>query len=496
MNKKIIFLTLIAFLISGTMVFLGFTPEQSKTPHEVYRVYLAGKSIGLIDSKSELENYIDKEQAHLKEIYKVSKVYTPRDLDIVKEITYNLKTSSTEDIYNQIKDISPFTINGYKILIRGIEEINENGEKIKTADQSIYVLDKNIFTSAIYKTTQAFINKDQLKAYENNTQKPIVDTGKRIENIYIKNDSTIVEENIPVDAKIYTTVEELSKYLLFGTVENQSTYQVKQGDTIHDVAFNNKISPEEFLIANTSFKTDEDLLFPGQNVVLGILKPQLQVVEENHIVERVTVKYETRYENDANKSIGYEEVKQEGADGIRLVTQKNQVINGEIRKVVNLTAVDEKAPVDKIVVRGTMSNSGGNVNYEVPVSIAGWVWPTKAPYTITSRFAWRWGKLHEGIDIAGPGEGSPIKAANNGVVVNSGYSGTNGNYINIKHSNGYYTEYAHMSSRYKKAGDVVYAGDIIGTMGHTGYAFGTHLHFGLWKGVPHRSTPKNPLSLF
>ena len=53
-----------------------------------------------------------------------------------------------------------------------------------------------------------------------------------------------------------------------------------------------------------------------------------------------------------------------------------------------------------------------------------------------------------------------------------------------------------MAVRYKKAGDIVYAGDIIGTMGHTGFAQGTHLHFGLWNGYPFRGTPVNPLTLF
>ena len=89
---------------------------------------------------------------------------------------------------------------------------------------------------------------------------------------------------------------------------------------------------------------------------------------------------------------------------------------------------------------------------------------------------------HDGIDIAGAGYGSPIKAANNGLVVQSGYTNTNGNYIIIAHKNGYYTIYAHMSARYKQVGDVVMAGDKIGGMGETGFATGVHLHFAIWEG--------------
>ena len=107
MSKKIIFLTVLAALISGSIVFLGFTPKENTTPREVYRVYLAGESIGLIESKDELEKYIDQEQSHLKEEYKVDKVYAPKDLDIVSEYTYDTKISSAEEIYNKIKDLSP-----------------------------------------------------------------------------------------------------------------------------------------------------------------------------------------------------------------------------------------------------------------------------------------------------------------------------------------------------------------------------------------------------
>ena len=134
MSKKIIFLTVLAALISGSIVFLGFTPKENTTPREVYRVYLAGESIGLIESKDELEKYIDQEQSHLKEEYKVDKVYAPKDLDIVSEYTYDTKISSAEEIYNKIKDLSPFTISGYRFTIGGVEETTEEGETIHTED--------------------------------------------------------------------------------------------------------------------------------------------------------------------------------------------------------------------------------------------------------------------------------------------------------------------------------------------------------------------------
>ena len=92
--------------------------------------------------------------------------------------------------------------------------------------------------------------------------------------------------------------------------------------------------------------------------------------------------------------------------------------------------------------------------------------------------------------------GSPIRAANNGVVVISSYTRGNGNYIIIKHANGYFTEYAHLAARYVEKGQIVYGGDTIGTMGRTGNASGVHLHFGLWTGAPYTGQHHNPLTLY
>ena len=117
MNKKLIILLIILL----PFVF-GFS-SYSNTAHKVYRVYLKGKSIGIIESKKELNEYIDREQKAIKRKYKVDKVYAPTDLKVVEEITYDNKLSSTKDIYEKIKDISPFTIKGYKVRIYGITKV-------------------------------------------------------------------------------------------------------------------------------------------------------------------------------------------------------------------------------------------------------------------------------------------------------------------------------------------------------------------------------------
>ena len=496
MDKKNILIVITVFLLSCILLVIGSNPNtlsakilglESKieSPRQLYNVYLAGKSIGIIESKEALENYIDEKQQELKNKYHVDKVYAPNDLDIVKEITYDNKISTVEEIYKKIENIkgaSSFTIDGYKIYIKGIEKKNEGGTTTTTDDVTLYVLDKDIFTNSVTKTVTAFIDKDTYEAYLNDTQKKIEgnDTGTIIENLYIQNTITIKKDRIPAGDKIYETEEELSKFLLFGTTDEQETYIVKAGDTIEEISNNNKLSTEEFLIANTNFKTAQDLLYPGQEVKLGLISPKFDLVEVEHVVSQKPIKMETIYKDDDTQYVGYEQVEQDGKDGLALVTEKIQLVNGEIQDTVQANSVVLSPSINKIVVRGTKRYSSSSLgpNVDVPVGIGSWVWPTNSPYTISSYFSWRWGKHHDAVDITGSGYGSPIKAANNGIIVQSGYTLTNGNYIVIAHQNGYYTLYAHMAARYKQVGDIVMAGDQIGTMGNTGFAYGVHLHFG------------------
>ena len=515
MDKKNILIVIIVFLLSCLLLVIGSNPNtlsakilglESKieSPRQLYNVYLAGKSIGIIESKEALENYIDEKQQELKNKYHVDKVYAPNDLDIVKEITYDNKISTVEEIYKKIENIkgaSSFTIDGYKIYIKGIEKKNEDGTTTTTDDVTLYVLDKDIFTNSVTKTITAFIDKDTYEAYLNDTQNKIEgnDTGTIIENLYIQNTITIKKDRIPAGDKIYETEEELSKFLLFGTTDEQETYIVKAGDTIEEISNNNKLSTEEFLIANTNFKTAQDLLYPGQEVKLGLISPKFDLVEVEHVVSQKPIKMETIYKDDDTQYVGYEKVEQDGKDGLALVTDKIQLVNGEIQDTVQANSVVLSPSINKIVVRGTKRYSSSSLgpNVDVPVGIGSWVWPTNSPYTISSYFSWRWGKHHDAVDITGSGYGSPIKAANNGIIVQSGYTSTNGNYIVIAHQNGYYTLYAHMAARYKQVGDIVMAGDQIGTMGNTGFAYGVHLHFGLYKGYPFRGgVAINPLNLY
>ena len=109
-----------------------------------------------------------------------------------------------------------------------------------------------------------------------------------------------------------------------------------------------------------------------------------------------------------------------------------------------------------------------------PPSSAGLVWPVSGP--ITSGFGPRWGRMHEGIDIAG-GSGTPIAAAAGGTVIVAGWSGGYGNLVVIDHGNGISTAYGHNSSLAVSVGQTVGQGAVIAGMGTTGHSTGVHCHF-------------------
>ena len=101
-------------------------------------------------------------------------------------------------------------------------------------------------------------------------------------------------------------------------------------------------------------------------------------------------------------------------------------------------------------------------------------WPVNG--TLTSSFGARWGRMHEGLDIAGP-SGTPIGAAAPGTVIVAAFSGGYGNLVVVDHGGGLSTAYAHMSSIAVGVGQSVGQGATVGGMGTTGNSTGVHLHF-------------------
>ena len=150
----------------------------------------------------------------------------------------------------------------------------------------------------------------------------------------------------------------------------------------------------------------------------------------------------------------------------------------------------------EVVVKTNTQNKQTTNNTPTYVSVntrTGYAFPTVSGYYISQGYR---GTSHDGIDIAGCPYNSNIFAVNDGQVVTVSRKWDNGLYIVIRHDNGYYTMYAHLANAYVSVGQRVSKGQVIGGMGRSGLATGTHLHFSLWNAYPYRGSSLNPFSLY
>jgi murein DD-endopeptidase MepM/ murein hydrolase activator NlpD len=114
--------------------------------------------------------------------------------------------------------------------------------------------------------------------------------------------------------------------------------------------------------------------------------------------------------------------------------------------------------------------------YRIAVDKLPFAMPVKSHFRFSSPFGWRWGKMHEGVDMAAP-TGTPIYAPADGVVIAAEWERGYGNLIKIRHEFGITTRYGHLSKIRVKRGQKVSQGERIADMGSTGHSTGPHLHY-------------------
>lgn len=179
-----------------------------------------------------------------------------------------------------------------------------------------------------------------------------------------------------------------------------------------------------------------------------------------------TKDYETIEQNDDSLISGSKKTVQEGEVGEYAVSAIIEYTNGVQTSKSIISEALLKEPINEIINVGTKEvPNAGNGNFIMPAS-----------EKLTSPYGGRWGRMHNGIDIGAP-IGTPIQAADSGVVIFSAYQGSYGNLIKIDHKNGFVTYYAHCSELLVSAGETVTQGQLIARVGNTGNSTGPHCHF-------------------
>ena len=499
--QKVLTLIISGMVLSIIFIVCSFDAKlKINEASRIYNVYLKGKLLGSIENKNDLFELIDTKQEKIKEKYGVAKVYPPNELNIIDSYSYNTTLNDLNTIYNKIEEIDDFTIKGYEVSIK-----NDS----KKTDLKFYVLDKEVFKSAVKQFVLAFIDEDKYNAYVTGTQEELSDIGVVYQSMFIEEKISFKEKYISINEKIYTDSNELAQVLLFGKDSKMNTYKVVEGDTIASISDSNELNVQEFLIANPNYKSETSLLQVGANVNITLINPILTFSYSVYEISEVELAYEKEEVRDNDKPSGYSEITQRGITGIVKLTQHYDVVNGEPS---NNTTIDSqeviREKVNQVTTKGRQSFSYGFTTY---VDTGGsWGWPTESPYVITSYFAPRWGRYHNGIDISGTGDGSKIYAASSGTVVevysscasfvfNNACGGGYGNHVIIDHGNNLYTLYGHLTNNVRAyVGMNVSKGTVIGYMGNSGRSYGTHLHFGASRGYPGRGGSNffDPRSLY
>ena len=268
--------------------------------------------------------------------------------------------------------------------------------------------------------------------------------------------------------------------LLCTSGEKDTVHKIVAGDTLHSIAKKYDVTEDQLLADNKNINSKK--LDVGSSIVVKQQAPVLTY----EVVEKVTydkvVKHEVEEQKSGDIYEGVKETKQAGSDGLSEITARVTMQNGKKVKEENLVTTVKTEPVKEVVLVGTK---------ERPPTVGSgkYAWPLKGGYHQSSGFGSRWGRAHQGIDLA-CSVGTSVYAADGGTVTRAGYSGAYGNLVVIDHQNGQETRYAHNSKLLVKVGDKVYQGQEIAKSGSTGRSTGPHLHFE----IRFNGEPRNPLN--
>ena len=230
-------------------------------------------------------------------------------------------------------------------------------------------------------------------------------------------------------------------------------HAVDDGENIGSIARLYDLQTTTVLQANDL--SARSLIRPGQKLVIPPVDGLIYTIKSGDTLNKIS----NTYKSDVDKILAMN-----GLDSA-----------GSLSIGQRLILPDGKVPPPPPQARQVITTNLGKVFTPSPAassSSSRLLWPTSAR-RITQYFKYG----HAGLDIAGP-IGTPIYAADDGVVVTSGWnSGGYGYMILIDHGNGIWTRYGHSSRLLVQKGDRVSRGDVISLMGSTGRSTGPHLHF-------------------
>ncbi len=397
-----------------------------------YQIIFNGYTIGVVDSLSTFNSAMDNVNANLTSWYGNGNLYYEQSIT-VKNVFIGFNRSNVLDKNSCEAAIYgcdfPLFVAGGVVEIDGVETV-----RLASLDEAKQAVDK------------------LLSSY--------IGTNSDSEEIM----QSQVVQNITVDKKIIQmgtekTVDQAVDYLKSLSATTSETGTGGQDNSISSILTSN--NNNQGLITALNFRSSE---FSVGNTTA---KPALTIVTVKEVAYTDSIPYGVTYQDDPTQYYGAESIISEGVNGTKSVSAVITYTNGveTSRQILNEAVTLD--PVNQVIAQGTMP-------LPPAVSTGTFLIPTSG--NISEIFG---DSSHAGgcaVDITNS-YGTNIYASDSGIVIKASYYGTYGNCIIIDHGNGYSTLYAHLNGYNVTVGQQVSQGQVIGSMGSTGYSTGTHLHF-------------------
>lgn len=302
----------------------------------------------------------------------------------------------------------------------------------------------------------------------------------------MKEYKSITQEITATEKKISDTQKELDKA--------QKELESRQGvlsKRIRDIYMHGQLNYLDVVIGAKDFNDFANrvellrrIIAADMDLISNIRDEQSRISEAKATLEK---EHERQAQLQAQSAAKKDEIEKRKAEQQVLLAQAQndkataEAALAELQASSNaITAMLQQRAAARAAASSAGGGGGGAVSYQAVSGSGVFMWPVSGP--ITSPFGYRdhpiFGRqiLHAGIDI-GVDEGTPVAAADSGVVVDADWLGGYGYAVIIDHGNGLSTVYGHNSSLNVSPGQSVSKGQIIAYSGSTGNSTGPHVHF-------------------
>ena len=244
------------------------------------------------------------------------------------------------------------------------------------------------------------------------------------------------------------------------------TYVVQEGDTAASIAARHGLELESLLWNNAELRTDPDLILVGEELTIPTRDGILYTVRLGDTLLDVADIYQADVESIVGLSANE-------------IGDVDIVLEGAVLLLPGAVPPPPPPPAmtpEPFFAAAAPEEAFSPTPLPASAMVSGFIWPVSGPISDYFGAPRGGGTYHSGLDVVAP-TGTPIAAAAPGQVVLVSAGGGYGNYVVVRHDNGYETLYAHLSQIYVVQGQWVAQGEAVGAVGATGWATGPHLHF-------------------